>query len=149
MKVFKVIFISFLFVNLLSLTSCSDDDIDIRDQYVGTWKYNSNGSFTIYHNGESSTSPINDSGTRTISKSGKSHLMIGDKLYLVNDSRLSSDPESFSETNYGVSLVGTITEKGILGDGVITINGSITGTWNGNGASGNFSSSMRAILTKE
>lgn len=151
MKVFKVIFISFLFINLFSITSCiyDDDDIDIRDQYVGTWKFNINGSLTVYHNSESSTSPINHSGTTTISKSGKNHLIIEGKEYLVDGTHLSSNPESINETSSGVNFVGTATENGILGDGVITINSSIKGTWNGGGVSGTFSGSSKTTLTKE
>lgn len=150
MKIFRLLLISFLLVNLISLTSCEKEEIDPRDEYVGTWNYSRSGSLTFYHNGQSiGTSPINENGTMSISKSGENDLIIGGQTFTVSGTHLSSDPQSITRTNDGVNIVGTSTDNGTLGSNIITINSSITGTWNNsNGASGNFSGSMTITLTK-
>ncbi len=75
--------------------------------------------------------------------------MIDGKLFFVNGNNLSSDPESITETDNGVVIVGTATYSGKLSSNIITINSSITGTWsNSNGANGNLSGTSVNTLTK-
>ncbi|RLD40200.1 MAG: hypothetical protein DRI86_15680 [Bacteroidetes bacterium] len=75
--------------------------------------------------------------------------MIDGKLFVVNDNKLSSDPEIITETDNGVNMVGMVTYSGQLGSSMITINSSITGTWsNSNGATGNYSGTSVRTLTK-
>lgn len=153
-KYFLISIIGLLFVGT-TMTSCKKEEepapvVDVRDQYVGTWNYKEIGSLTIYQNGSSvGTVPIDESGSVEVTKSGEKGLMIDGKLFVVNDNKLSSDPESITETDNGVNLVGTATYTGQLGSSMITINSSITGTWsNSNGASGNYSGTSVRTLTK-
>jgi len=75
--------------------------------------------------------------------------MIDGKLYVVNDNKLSSDPESFTETDNGFNMVRTATSSWQLGSGVITINISLTGTWSASdGSTGNLSGTAVQTLTK-
>lgn len=139
--------------SIISLTSCSKDDDtveDIRNQYVGTWNYTELGSLTLYHNGQNAgTVPIDTNGSMSITKSGENDLIINGKRFTVSGTHLSSDPESITETTDGVNIVATYTRNGTLGSNIITINSSITGTWNNSyGASGNLSGSTTTTLTK-
>lgn len=143
----------FITVMILSFTSCSKDDdsvTDTRDQYLGTWDYNQTGSLTLYQNGTIlGTVPINESGTTDITKSGENGLKIGGRLYFVNGSNLSTDPQSYTSNENGVVIVGTDISSGNLGSNLVNINSSITGTWsNSNGASGNFSGNYILVLSK-
>lgn len=138
---------------ILSLTSCSKDDdtvVDTRDHYVGMWDFNQTGSLTLYHNGSPvGTVPINETGTINIKKSGENGLTVGDRLYFVNGSNLSTDAKSYTLNDEGVVVVGTETSSGNLGSNLVTINSSITGTWsNSHGANGNLSGSYTIVLTK-
>ncbi len=154
-KYFLIAIIGLLFVGT-TMTSCKKEEeepepvVDVRDQYVGTWQSKEIGSLTIYQNGSSvGTVPIDTSGSVEITKSGEKSLIIDGKLFVVNDNKLSSDPESVTETDNGVNMVGTATFSGQLGSNVITINSSITGSWsNSNGASGNYSGTTVRTLTK-
>jgi len=150
MKFLKYLMIGVIFVNLISLNGCMKEDIDPRDQYVGTWQYKEIGNITFYYAGESiGTSPIDDKGTASISKSGENGLMIDGKLFTVNGNRLSSDTENITETDNGNNIVGTVTYSGQLGSSIITMNSSITGTWsNYSGVTGNFSGTSVRTLTK-
>lgn len=139
----------------IGFSSCEKDEddakiTDTRDQYVGSWSYNEIGNLTLYQAGASvGTAPIDKSGSYDVLKSGTNGLLIGSKLFFVNGSSLSSDPESVNDTDNGFNMVGTETASGQLASNVITINSSITGTWsNSNGASGNFSGSAVSTLTK-
>ena len=154
-KYFLIAIIGLLFVGT-TMTSCKKEEeepaptVDVRDQYVGTWNYKEIGSITLYQAGSSiGTVPIDESGTADISKSGENGLMIDGKLFFVNGNNLSSDPESITETDNGVVIVGTATYSGKLSSNIITINSSITGTWsNSNGANGNLSGTSVNTLTK-
>ena len=154
-KYFLMAVIGLLFVGT-TMTSCKKEEeepaptVDVRDQYVGTWNYKEIGSITLYQAGSSiGTVPIDESGAADISKSGENGLMIDGKLFFVNGNNLSSDPESITETDNGVVIVGTATYSGKLSSNIITINSSITGTWsNSNGANGNLSGTAVNTLTK-
>ena len=93
--------------------------------------------------------PIDENGTSEISKSGENGLLFDAKLYTVNGNKLSSDPESISQTENGVSIVGKDLSSGQLGTNLITIDGCATGSWsNSDGATGNFSGSFVTTYTK-
>jgi len=139
----------------MTMTSCSKDDddapaVDVRDKYVGTWNSKEIGSLTLYSAGAAiGTVPIDETSTVNVSKSGDKGLTIDGRLFIVNDNRLSSDPESMNETDDGVNIVGTITNSGQLASNLITINGSVTGTWShSSGTSGNLSGTTITSLTK-
>lgn|SRR5690554_2640723 len=146
----------FLFIAVVTLgftTSCSSDDdnnTDPRDKYVGTWQSKNIGSLTIYHNGESiGTAPIDETGTMVISKAGENNLNIEGKIFTLNGNSLTTSPESFTQTQDGVNMVGTAVYSGQTGSEIITINSDITGTWSHtNGNTGNFSGTAVWTLTK-
>lgn len=153
MKRLKFLTLVIIGLSIISLTSCNKDDDtmeDIRNQYVGTWNYIQSGSLTLYQNGQSiGTVPINENGSMSITKSGENDLIINGQRFTVSGTHLSSDPESITETTNGVNIVATSNSNGTLGSNIITINSSITGTWNNsNGDSGNLSGSMTTTLTK-
>lgn len=133
-------------------TSCSsdDDNTDPRDRYLGTWQAKTTGNLTLYYLGESvGTVPLDDIGTMDVSKSGESNLKIGDKIFTLNGNSLTSNPESITQTQDGVNMVGTIVSSGQLSSEIITINSDITGSWsNSYGGNGNFSGVLVTILTK-
>lgn len=145
-----------LFIAVATLgfaTSCSSDDdnsTDPRDKYVGTWQSKNIGSLTIYHNGESiGTVPIDETGTMVISKSGENNLNIEGKIFTLNGNSLTSNPESFSQTQDGANMVGTVIYSGQASSEIITINNDYTGTWSHNsGNTGNFSGTAVWTLTK-
>lgn len=151
MKNAKLFAAAFLAILLINFSSCKkSDNPDPRDQYVGSWNYTQSGSFTFYQNGQSvGTEPINASGSFVISKSGAMDLLIGKERFTVTGTHIAADPAAYVSTNNGLSLVGTGIDNGTLGVNLITVNSSLTGTWsNSNGATGNFSGTATAILTK-
>lgn len=150
MKFFKLLITGVLFLSLAGVTSCKKDNVDVRDQYVGTWQYKQTGSLTLFQNGQSiGTVPIDEKGTSYISKSGKSDLLIDQQVFSLNGTKLTSDPESITQTGSGVNMVGTAVYSGQLGSSILTINSSITGTWsNNNGGAGNFSGTIVQTMTK-
>lgn len=146
-------FIVVLLIMSVGLTSCSKDDDaihDNRDQYVGHWDYSQRGSLTLFYAGQSiGTVPIDENGTTNITKTGENGLKIGSKVFYLNGNRLTSDPDSFSETADGFNMVGTAVYSGTVSADIITINMEITGSWsNSQGASGNFSGTSVNTLTR-
>ncbi len=150
MKICKFLMVGLLFINLFSLSSCTKDDVDVRDQYVGDWQYKETGSLTLFYAGQSmGTVPIDETGKSVVSKSGENDLVIDNLVFTVNGDKLSANPESITQTDDGVNMVGTATYSGQLGSNIITINSSITGTWSySSGQTGNFSGTVVIILTK-
>lgn len=152
MKILRLLLISILLVNLVSLTSCQKDDdpIDPRDQYVGKWESKETGSLTFYLDGQVyHTYPIDDEGFMKVTKSGEDYLIIGGLKFLVNGKHLSATEQS-SETSGGVNAVGTWVYDGTLGSDIITINSSVTGNWNNShGATGTFSGATVYTLTNK
>ena len=150
MKHLKFFVFGLLFAGLIGFTGCKKENVDVRDQYVGTWQYKSVGSLTLYYNGESAgTVPIDETGTADISKSGDNDLIIDGQRFTVTGNNLTSNPESITETDNGVNIVGTATYSGQLGNNLITVNSSITGTWsNSDGYTGNFSGTVVNTFTK-
>lgn len=150
----KIKFLNLLFVGLtfLLMQSCSKDEDtvqDPRDQYVGSWKMVDIGSLTIYENGQIvGTAPLNQTSTVTISKSGTNTLIIDGDSYIVNNNNLSTNQIPFNENNNGIIMIGTANRSGTLGANIITINTSITGTWNNANGSGNMSGNISSNLTK-
>lgn len=153
MKNIRILLTGLFIIGIAGITSCKKDNnttTDIRDQYVGTWQYQQTGNLTFYQNGQSiGTDPVNNNGSCQISESGDNDLIINSETFHVDGDKLTSDPQSITETENGVNIVGTETDEGQLGSNIITINSNITGTWNNtNGANGNFSGTMTETLTK-
>lgn len=149
----KLTFFSLIGLLFLStIISCSDDDEDIdeREQYVGSWNVNEVGSITLFQNGSSiGTVPIDTTFSISITKSGDNGLNMDGTVYFINGNSLSTDPESITETSDGINIVGTQTSSGTLSTDVITLRNDITGTWSASsGDNGNLSGSSTATLTR-
>ena len=145
-----IIKISLLITTLTTLNACDKEEIDSRDQYVGTWNYEQSGNYTFFQNGQGiGTIPTEENGVMVISKSGGNSLIIGEQKYIVNGSTLSSEPENITGTDNEVNFVGTTTNSGSLCINTITINSSTSGTWTStNNATGTLSGSTTTILSK-
>ena len=105
---------------------------------------------TLYSNGQSiGTIPIDENGSLAIAKSGGSNLMFDGQLFTVSGSNISMQPQTETSSENGFTIIGTQTGTGVLGSNTITINLSITGTWNeSGGTSGNLSGSSIITLIK-
>lgn len=139
-----------LFISI-GFVGCSKDDSsdDVRDKYLGPWSTKTVGNLTLYHDGQVLvTVPLEEEGSTHVFKSGEKDLKIGDKIYIVNGNRLTGEVENFSSTQDGFNMVGTSTYSGNLGDNIITINSDVTGTWSGEGLTGNFSGEIVIVMTK-
>ena len=90
------------------------------------------------------------SGTMSITKSGENDLIIDGVKFTVNGNNLTAPTQSLTDASDGFNYVATITtDNGTLAPNVITINNSITGTWNNSdGDTGNLSGTLTTILTK-
>lgn len=151
MKNLQKLGILFFSLLMLTISSCKKEEIDIRDQYVGTWNFSQNGSITLYYYGDVlGTSPLDENGTMVIEKVGDDYLLIGGKRFRVDGDRLSADPEPINEYgDNGVIITGTETANGRLGSNLITLESKMTGTWkNAYNESGNFSGKIINTLTK-
>ena len=149
-KYFKLFTLITIIFSLINLSSCKKEEVDDRDQYVGTWNYQVTGALTLYSNGQSiGIMDLDDNGSLDITKSGESDLMIDGELFTVSGSNISMQPLTETSSEDGVTIIGTQTGSGVLGSNTISINLSITGTWNASdGTSGNLSGSYTMSLTK-
>ena len=149
-KYFKLFTLITIIFSLINLSSCKKEEVDDRDQYVGTWNYQVTGALTLYSNGQSiGIMDLDDNGSLDITKSGESDLMIDGELFTVSGSNISMQPLTETSSEDGVTIIGTQTGSGVLGSNTISINLSITGTWNASdGTSGNLSGSYTRSLTK-
>ncbi len=144
----KLTLFSILAIALL-VCGCNKGETDPRDAYTGTWQLTNIGSITGYYNGEAIfTQPHNQTGSVVISKSGQSGLNISGTTFFLNDNRLTADPESINTSGDGIQMVGTAVYSGQASDNLIVITTTITGSWSGQGASGNMSGSATWTLTR-
>jgi hypothetical protein len=149
-KHFKSFTLISIIFTLINLSSCKKEEVDDRDQYVGTWNYQETGALTLYSNGQSiGTLPIDDNGSLEITKTGSSDLMIDGTLCTLSGSNIIVPAETATSSEDGFTLILTLTGSGVLSSSIITLNFSYTGTWNSdNGMSGNLSGSTTMSLTK-
>ena len=149
-KHFKSFTLISIIFTLINLSSCKKEEVDDRDQYVGTWNYQETGALTLYSNGQSiGTLPIDDNGSLEITKTGSSDLMIDGTLCTLSGSNIIVPAGTATSSEDGLTIIVTNTGSGVLGSSIITLNLSYTGTWNSdNGTSGNLSGSTTMSLTK-
>ena len=149
-KHFKSFTLISIIFTLINLSSCKKEEVDDRDQYVGTWNYQETGALTLYSNGQSiGTLPIDDNGSLEITKTGSSDLMIDGTLCTLSGSNIIVPAGNATSSEDGLTIIATQTGSGVLGSSIITLNLSYTGTWNSdNGTSGNLSGSTTMSLTK-
>ena len=145
----KIILLLSIFT--ITFSSCTKEEIDHRDKYLGTWNTEQTGSATLYQNGQSiGTIPYNESSTNEVTKSGISDIVIGGENFTVDESgKILNKFKDFSETKDGINLVATEIYTGTATENLIVLNVSVTGSWSSsNGAAGNMSGNNTITLTR-
>ncbi len=119
----KVLFLVVLALGVLFNSCAKDDEIDIRDKYVGNWRYLKTGKITSTGiDGLKDTKTMeNDEGFVQVTKGKEDSSLIIDKtVYKVKGNKLSYS--NISEIKSGISIKNTLREdKGELMDNKIVI----------------------------
>ena len=139
-----------LFLLLLIFISCSKNEVDMRDDYVGTWNESSVGSMSLLLNGSIvSTTPLSDSQTGIeITKSGTNQLVIDGLAVTVSGSKLSIKSNTQTETQDGITMTVTSKYNGTVSKNMIVVNENYTGSWSMTGMSGTISGSSVYTFTR-
>ena len=139
-----------LFLLLLIFISCSKNEVDTRDDYVGTWNESSVGSMSLLLNGSIvSTTPLSDSQTGIeITKSGTNQLVIDGLAVTVSGSKLSIESNTQTETQDGITMTVTSKYNGTVSKNMIVVNENYTGSWSMTGMSGTISGSSVYTFTR-
>lgn len=143
----KVLFL--LSVVLIAFSSCTE--VDLRDDLVGSWSYSSKGSISMTMNGEEAfNSPLDATGTVTVTKVGEDQIKIDDLIATVDGSKLIFEPEIQTESEEGMTSTSTVTRTGTISGKTMTITETHTGTWDMAGImSGELSGTATHTLTKK
>ena len=139
-----------LFLLPLIFISCSKNEVDTRDDYVGTWNESSVGSMSLLLNGSIvSTTPLSDSQTGIeITKSGTNQLVIDGLPVTVSGSKLIIESNTQTETQDGITMTVTSKYSGTASKNVIVVNENYTGSWSMTGMSGTISGSSVYTFTR-
>lgn len=139
-----------LFLLPLIFISCSKNEVDMRDDYVGTWNESSVGSMSLLLNGSIvSTTPLSDSQTGIeITKSGTNQLVIDGLPVTVSGSKLIIESNTQTETQDGITMTVTSKYSGTVSKNVIVVNENYTGSWSMTGMSGTISGSSVYTFTR-
>jgi hypothetical protein len=139
-----------LFLLPLIFISCSKNEVDMRDDYVGTWNESSVGSMSLLLNGSIvSTTPLSDSQTGIeITKSGTNQLVIDGLAVTVSGSKLSIESNTQTETQDGITMTVTSKYNGTVSKNMIVVNENYTGSWSMTGMSGTISGSSVYTFTR-
>jgi hypothetical protein len=131
--------------------SCFKKDVDVRDQYVGTWKYNVTGGINTYNGSQILESfPLINDGSLTIAKSGENGLLIDKKEFTLQGDQLTTDPDQIELISPGQAFI-IATAKIISGKVTatkITHTSSLTGTWTFGNSRGPLSGELLVTLTR-
>jgi hypothetical protein len=143
----KIMFLSLVLATVF--ISCKKEDADVRDKYVGTWKYVTVGSVNVSIMGQQQTQPVAESGTASITKSGEKDLLINGLIFTLSGNSLSAEPQTESMTQDGITANIITTYSGTVASAsLITINSTITGTVLVTGLSGNVTGNSISTFTK-
>jgi len=139
-----------LFLLPLIFISCSKNEVDMRDDYVGTWNESSVGSMSLLLNGSIvSTTPLSDSQTGIeITKSGTNQLVIDGLPVTVSGSKLIIESNTQTETQDGITMTVTSKYSGTVSKNVIVVNENYTGSWSMTDMSGTISGSSVYTFTR-
>jgi len=139
-----------LFLLPLIFISCSKNEVDTRDDYVGTWNESSVGSMSLLLNGSIvSTTPLSDSQTGIeITKSGTNQLVIDGLPVTVSGSKLIIESNTQTETQDGITMTVTSKYSGTVSKNVIVVNENYTGSWSMTDMSGTISGSSVYTFTR-
>lgn len=136
---------------IVFIASCSKKEVDVRDQYVGTWKFKTTGAINTYNNGQIAESlPVSDEGTLTISKSGENGLLIDSKEFMLEGDQLTADPEQieFSTPQQAYIIATAKTTSGSVSANKILHKSSVEGTWSYGNLRGPVRGELVVIMTK-
>ena len=134
-KVLKIksLSITLFAIALFAMTSCSKTDE--RDQFVGTYRINATGSYTLVVNGQTYTQPISsaNNATLTITKSSSSGNTVFVSGYYnaeadVIGNSITIDSETGTQTQDGITITLTISHnRGTLSGNTLSFTSNITG----------------------
>ena len=148
----KKILMFLLPVCLLALTSCNKEGDEV-DKIVGTYYGTRTGNCTIIINGQSSTVPMNESGTARISRLSNSRIRLslgGDNFDgTVADNHISFEPVTMTNTDGTGTLTLTVSSSGNVSGSMITIKETYSGSYYYQGSSFPVRGSGSVILNKQ
>ena len=141
---------------ILGFVSC-EQDVDPRDNFVGTYSFTQTGSATIHVNGVSAGSiPMNASGIMNCTKIGTGNQvkLTGDILAdvdgTVSGNTLILNPTTVNENSNGVSMQLTFNYQPAVKNGnTVTCIANINGIANAQGVSGTISESITLVAIKQ
>lgn len=119
--------------NIIVLTSCSK--ADERDQFVGTYRINATGSYSLVIDGQTYTEPISsdNNATLTITKSSNSdNIVFVSGFYNaeadVVGNTITIDSETGTQTQNGITITMTVSHnRGTLSGNTLSFTSNITG----------------------
>ena len=134
-KVIKIksLSIALFAIVLFAMTSCSKTDD--RDQFVGTYRINATGSYSLVINGQTYTEPISsaNNATLTITKASNSENMVFVSGFYnaeadVTGNTITIDSETETQTQDGLTVTMTISHnRGTLSGNTLSFTSNITG----------------------
>lgn len=136
--------ISFIFV------SCSKSEVDMRDDYVGTWNEEGTGSMSLISNGTALTTiPMDFPATSIeVTKTGTNQLIIDGETATVSGSKLSIASISQTETQNGVTMTVNASYTGSVSKTLMTVKETYSGNWSASGMSGTIGGSVVYTFTR-
>lgn len=146
----KIIFLSLLFSALL-FTSCTKEDVDVRDQYTGYWSGDENGSLRLLYNGSIvGTVPIEQSGRIYIRPAtDETKLSIDNESVTLSGGSLIFNQMTITEIENGITMQLNISRTGTINKTTIVVKSTYSGTFQGNGASGIIAGSSSSTFIKD
>lgn len=132
-RLFKAITLALFAVVLFSAASCAKTDD--RDQFVGTYRINATGSYSLVIDGQTYTEPISsaNNATLTITKSSYSENIVFvsgfyDAEAEVVGNTITIDSETGTQTQDGTTVTMTISHnRGTLSGNTLSFTSNITG----------------------
>ncbi|MBQ2076286.1 MAG: hypothetical protein II471_02120 [Bacteroidales bacterium] len=129
----KSLSIALFVLALFALASCTKTDD--RDQFVGTYRLNATGSYSMVINGETYTEPLSsgNNATLTITKSSNSENIVFVSGFYnteadVVGNTITIDSETVTQTQDGITITMTISHnRGTLSGNTLTFTSNITG----------------------
>ena len=125
-------FFGFIVVSLvlMSCDSSSNENVDLRDSYVGTYNVKRAGVVNMMYEADIAESMTVSSDTiYTVTKVGTNQLNIGGRTATVDGTKLTFQPQTTTESYSGYILTQTISQTGTLSENSIVINDNYSGSW--------------------
>ena len=137
-------------------TDCNVEDpiVDSRDAFIGQYQLTTTGSITFVAGTNSSTMPLNNVGTITISKDYNSSSLVNVSGFYnckatVNGNNISMDNESYTYTEDGVTMQLVFDHlTGTLQGNTLVWTSTVNGTISNGSATGVGSGGVQNVATK-